>query len=148
MVNKEKGNALLVVLSIFLILGVIGFFNSKKGFWDTVNYKAALNLPCGLTVTEPKNLDKAPVVFPVVVKGYINGCGWDKNGNLAGHIQVFDKKGVMMTDMIPMIVPADSVEQPFYFESTLKMLRVPTTDVGTILVTSNSGLLNPIQISF
>ena len=144
--NKERGNVLVIILGIVLILFVIGFFRSQPSFWGAVSYKKVLNLPCGLTVDAPKNGDKA--AFPIVVDGYINGCGWDPAAASAGTAQVFDGKGLPLTKPIALAIPSDSTNAPYYFSASLPLIAAPSTAGGNILIRANSGLLYSVPVAF
>lgn len=148
MKNTERGNILVILIGIACILFLIGFFRSERSFWDTVNYKTALRLPCGLTINAPKADTKEKVAFPLSVEGYINGCGWESSGNRAGTVQVFDDNALPVTAAVPLIIPSDSSEEPFYFSAALMPTAAPRTDAGRIVVTSTTGLLYVQPVTF
>lgn len=152
---KERGIVplIIIVIGFALILFLIGFFRSEKSFWNTVNYKALLRLPCGLTLQEPK--DDSDAKFPILVKGYVNGCGWELvNGSAglpaqAGTAQVFDGTGMALTKAVPLSVPEQSSEQPFYFEAHVPLITPPTTTSGSLIILSNGGgLTKALHINF
>ncbi len=149
MQNHERGNIILIVVGVAMALLLIGFFRSEKSFFGTVNFKAALNLPCGLTIQQPDKKKKdESVSFPLTVSGYIHGCGWEKSGNLAGMAQVFDDLGSPVTGPVALVIPKDSTEDPFYFEATLSLQSAPHTGEGTILIHSTTGLGEAVPIKF
>ena len=148
MKNREGGNILVIIIGIVLLLFIIGFFRSEKSFWGTFNYKTILRLPCGITVKSPSYGKDEKVSFPIKVNGYVNGCGWDVEDTSVGTAQIFDGRGLPVTKPVPLVVPDDSKEEPFYFEATLLPISAPSTDVGNILITSTTGLLHPIGIKF
>ncbi len=146
--HKEDGNILLVVVGVVAILFLIGFFRSAPAFWETVNYKTILRLPCGLTVKHPKFAKDEKAAFPLELDGYVNGCGWTVEGGIAGTAQVFDGKGLPLTAPTPMTVPGADESSPYYFDTQLRLIAAPSTDTGNILLRSASGLLYPIAVSF
>lgn len=146
--NRESGNCLVVIIGIGLILVLIGFFASDRAFWDTFNFKQVLHLPCGLTIENPKLKQGEKIAYPLTVDGYVNGCGWNTSGPWAGTAQILDGRGLAVSPPTRLIVPADSTEAPFYFSATLVPIAPPQTDTGNILVTSTTGLLYSIPVSF
>lgn len=146
--NTERGNVLVIIIGIVFVLFLVGFFRSERAFWDTVNYKKILNLPCGLTVTSPKLNKGQKVTYPLSVEGYLNGCGWQAKGAVAGTVQIFDSRGQTVTAPKKLMIPSDSTEEPFYFTATLQPQNAPTTDTGSILIIANSGLLYSIPVTF
>ena len=74
--NKERGigHIVTLIIGLTLILVIVGFFRANRSFFDTINYKALLRLPPGITVEKIEPNQK--VVFPLKVTGYINGAGW------------------------------------------------------------------------
>ena len=148
MKSHERGSILLAIIGIAMVLFMIGFFRSEQGFWGNFNYKTAMRLKCGLTITKPIVKTGVATNFPTTVAGYITGCGWSPSAHTAGRVQVFDSKGNALSDVDPLVIPADSTESPYYFESVVQLRTAPSTDTGTLLFTSNVGLLTPVQISF
>lgn len=146
--NTENGNAILIIVGIIAILFLIGFFRSAPAFWDTVNYKTILRLPCGVTVKHPSFGKNEVVAFPLQVDGYINGCGWEPMNGSAGTVQIFDGKGLPVTDPTPLTLEAPDAGSPYYFNTSLVLSRAPTAEGGNILLRSNTGLLYPIPVSF
>ena len=120
--NYERGNAEINVTLIVIILIVIavflsGYFKSDRVFWDTFNLKSVLRLPCGLTINNPSQNSKAN--FPVLVDGYVNGCGWNINNNGAGTVQIFDNQGLPITLPTTLNVAPESNGAPYYFKANL-----------------------------
>ncbi|MBP6884737.1 MAG: hypothetical protein KBC17_02840 [Candidatus Pacebacteria bacterium] len=147
--NYERGYGhwIVFVIGAILVLMMIGFFKANnQQTLSNVTYKAILRLPCGITVQEPKKGDK--VSFPVTVKGYVNGCGWDIKNSIAGTAQVFDGNGAPMTNQIPLNVPTDSKKKPYYFEGTLVLKVAPQTEKGSIIIRGVSNFTHAIEIDF
>ncbi len=143
---KEKGNILLIVIGVVCILLLIGFFRGEPGFFGSVNYKKVLNLGCGLTVTRPDT--SVPVVFPVEVHGYINGCGWDPVRGVAGTVQLFDNNGIAVTAEVPLTIPEDNTSKPYPFLAYIYLSQGPSTGTGSLIFKSTTGLLFAQAISF
>ncbi len=148
MQKREGGNTVLIIIGIIAILFLIGFFRNQASFWDTVNFKKALRLPCGLTVSEPRFSKDEKVVFPLTISGYINGCGWDLSGRNAGTAQVFDAHGAPVTAPATLLAPSDPGSTPYLFSTTLFVTAAPQTDTGQILFRSTTGLLYSQPVSF
>jgi len=146
--NGERGNILIVVVGLALVLFVVGFFRSDAGFWGTVGYKKLMRLPCGVTVNHPEFTRGEKVSFPLIVDGYANGCGWEVQNLRAGTVQVFDTTGHPVTREYNLVVPADSKEAPYYFSANLVPNAAPRTDTGTILLRASGGLLHDIPVAF
>lgn len=146
--HTERGNILIVILGLALLLFVIGFFRGDASFWGTVGYKKLLNLPCGLTVNHPDLGRGEKVSFPLIVDGYANGCGWDVADGSAGTVQIFDSLGHPVTREYTLSVPADSTEAPYYFSANIVPNSAPRSAVGTVLLRANGGLLHDITIAF
>ena len=146
--NRERGiiDYILLAVGILLVLAAIGFFRANRGFFDTLNYKTALNLQCGMTVETPK----APITiaFPEHVSGYINGCGWEMTGATAGQVQVFDSKGMPVTASVPLAYNDNGTELPRAFIALLTAIAPPETDTGSMVFTSASGFVQSVPVSF
>ena len=141
------GHWVVTIIGIILILALIGFF--KAGTQNTlsqITYKTILRLPCGLTVQAPNENGK--VLFPLTVKGYVNGCGWQAQNGSAGTVQVFDETGALLTAQTNLVVPPDSSGMPYYFESTLQLLAAPHTDTGSVIIHGVTGLSDAIPVRF
>ncbi len=146
---KERGDILgwVLIALILLLAGVaFGFFRPDRQFFDTVNYKNALNLKCGLTVTGIKSGD--PITFPDHISGWINGCGWEMTGSTAGMVQVFDAKGMPMSDSTPLVYNDTGTELPRPFIAYITLIASPSVDTGTLVFTSTTGLIETIPVSF
>ena len=147
---KERGDILgwiIVAVGVVLLLVAIGFFRPDKQFFNTVNYKTALHLQCGLTVSsiDAKN---HTIHFPYHLSGWINGCGWEMTGFTAGMVQVFDSKGVPLSASTPLVYNDTGTELPRPFIAYLTLIAVPTVDTGTLVFTSTTGLVETVSISF
>ncbi len=149
--NRGNGGVnVLLVVAILLVIALfgIGYFKSDRVLWDTFGIKTLLRLPCGLTVNDPDATKDIKAVFPILVDGYANGCGWDVSSGNAGTVQVFDGKGLPVTLPTGMFVVRESTNAPFYFKTYLKLHTPPTTDKGNILFISTTGLIHSIPITF
>ncbi len=146
--RDERGivNLIIIAIGLTLIFFLIGFFRPERSFWDTVNYKALLRLPCGLSLKAPE--ENSQMVFPIKVKGYVKGCGWDVAEGNAGTAQVFDANGRALTKAVPLSVPSQSDQEPFYFETLVPLVTAPQADTGTFVVVSRSGLVHAFRVRF
>jgi len=148
MQNREGGNVLVIILGIVLVLFLVGFFRSNRAFWDTLNFKQILRLPCGLTVQHPDPAKPTKLSFPLVIDGYVNGCGWDISKNTAGTAQIFDQSGMSVTAPTSLAVSADQKETPYYFSALLIPSAAPHTDKGNLIFTSTTGLIYGVSVAF
>ena len=148
MQNRERGNIVLVIIAIALVLFIISFFHSENSFYDTFNLTGILRLGCGLTIEHPQYKDGQKAAFPIYMEGYINGCGWQASGSSAGTAQVFDGKGFPVTKPVMLVIPSNSDKLPYSFSANVPLLTAPTTDTGYILITSTTGLISSIPIAF
>jgi hypothetical protein len=146
--HTERGNThwVVIIVGILIILFLVGFFRSDRSFFDKINYKAVLNLPCDITVDSPKAKER--ILLPLTVKGFINGCGWEMGQANAGTAQIFDGKGLPVSAATPLSYTDDSSELPRPYKATLVPIAPPTVDTGTIVFTSTTGLIHAIPISF
>jgi hypothetical protein len=146
---REQGitSWIIIFVGLAMALFVLGFFRSERSFMGTLNYKTMLKLPCGVSIREPKE-EGAKIVFPYTVSGYINGCGWEAQGAAAGTVQIFDRHGRALTGEVPLTIPSDSTEMPFFWKTTLSLESAPTTDSGSIVFRSISGLTKAIAVTF
>ena len=149
--NYERGGAgeiILVALAIALLFFILSFFKTENSFYDEFNLTGILRLSCGVTIERPQYAYEQKAVFPIFIEGYANGCGWQANGSSAGTAQVFDGKGLPVTKPATLVIPSNSTKLPYSFTATLPLLTPPTTDTGSILLTSSTGLISYIPIAF
>ena len=148
MINREQGIVDYVTIIIGLLLAalLIGFFSADKGLFNTINFKAMMRLPCGLTYSDVKSGEK--IEFPKEITGYINGCGWTRDGMSAGTAQVFDNKGFPVTVATELHISDNGTEFPLPFETWLRANYAPQTDTGQLVIRSTTGLVQIIPINF
>lgn len=146
--NGERGITDYVILFIGFscVLFLIGFFRADRAFFNTVNFKASLNLECGLTQTTFKDTEQ--VSFPVRVQGYVNGCGWEMTPSSPGSVQIFDAKGAPVTTSTRLQYDDDGTELPRAFMADVKAYAAPSTDTGNIIFTSSSGMIKAFPVRF
>ena len=146
--NKERGitDWIVLLVGVVMVLLLIGFFNADRGFFDKINYKTALQLKCGLTVSDI--LDNQQISFPLHVKGYINGCGWEMNAATAGTVQIFDGKGAAVTPPEQLIYDDNGTEIPRAFVADLHATAAPSVDTGNLVFISSAGIVKAIPVKF
>ncbi len=146
--HKERGSAdiTIIVVGLIAVLVLVGFFNSDRSFFNTVNYKTLLRLPCGLTVQKLEKNQK--ISFPFTVTGYVNGCGWENGKTQLGTVQVFDAKGIPVSAPEPLQRTDDGTDLPIPFTATLTPAAAPTTDTGSIIFTSTKRLIHAVPVAF
>ena len=148
MQNRERGNVVLIILAIALVLFIISLFHTENNFYDTLNLTGILRLKCGLTIEHPEYKSGEKAVFPIYIEGYANGCGWEANAGTAGMAQVFDGKGMPLSKPTSLAVSAKTDKAPYSFTASVALLNPPSTDTGYILLTSTTGLISSIPIAF
>ena len=148
MINHESGLADWTTMIIGLLLAalLIGFFRADKGLFNTINFKAMMRLPCGLTYKDVSAGDK--IEFPKEITGYINGCGWTRTGMSAGTAQIFDNKGFPVTTATELRITDNGKQFPLPFDTWLRASVAPETDTGQLVLRSNTGLVQIIPINF
>lgn len=146
--HRERGNILLVIVIIALMVFLISLFHNENNFYDTFNLTGILRLSCGVTIEHPSIAETAKIKFPIAVEGYANGCGWEASGGSAGTAQVFDGKGTPVTKPSMLAVGPHSDKKPWSFTASLALITPPSTDTGYILLRSTTGLLSTIPIAF
>ncbi len=139
------GHWVVVLIGLTLVLFLVGFFRTDQPI-SQVTYKKIMMLPCGLTVKAIEDNDK--ITFPFKMFGYINECGWIRKGQIAGTAQVFDGKGLPVSNKVNLNIPEDNTGYPYYFENTLLLEHAPTTDTGSLIINGVGGLNRAIQVSF
>ncbi len=129
-----------VIVGIVLSLLVIGFFSGQHPY-GMPNYRESLKLACGLTVYAPE--EKEAVKFPLTVRGYANGCGWNLSGGTIGSVEVLGINGIVLyRGTLPKAQSDD--DAPVYFERTIN-IRVPVGhDHGTVVI-KNHGKGNSAE---
>jgi hypothetical protein len=143
--QQERGNAILILIVIFLLLYIAGVFSGGEQFLKSFNIRTLLRLDCGITVKEPKPDDH--IVFPLEVRGYANKCGWDADAT-AGTVQAFDEKGFPVSAPTPLTVRAGRNNPPSYFLTMLEVTTPPQTSNGRLVFVSTTGLVHIVPVSF
>ena len=146
--HRERGITDYVILFIGFscVLFLIGFFRADRSFFDKVNFKAALNLSCGLTEMTFK--DNEQISFPLEIKGYVNGCGWEMTPSSPGSVQIFDAKGAPVSTSTRLQYDDDGTELPRAFIVDVKAYAPPSTDTGSVIFTSAAGMIKAVPVSF
>ena len=144
---SERGQAdqITIIIGIALSLVMIGFFR-PDGIMEKVSYKSIMMLPCGLTYNGISDNDK--ITFPLEVDGYINGCGWERDGMVAGTAQVFDANGIPVTDATILKIADTGTVNPLPFIATLRPNAAPQSDHGQLVLKSTVGLTKIIPVNF
>lgn len=85
---------------------------------------------CGIKVDTPKS--GTEIIFPLIIAGYVNECGWNiQNGN-AGTFQIIDESGRTITGEIPLNVVSSGFGK-YNFSFSVKANMLPSGDEGYIL---------------
>ncbi len=146
--NRGFANIVLIIIA-FLLAGVLfGFFKKSNFFikppsFDVANQDSQIdnntpinNYKCGLSILQP-NLQSEPLMFPLVVTGYVNGCGWNAYNGYAGSIQVFDGDGIPVSLNTPLPLTPESKSgnsnPPSVFSTSIELTRNPTLRQGFII---------------
>ena len=117
--QKNRGiiaTIILAFIALLIFLFAIGYFTDAHPF-GLSNYKKALNVPCGISLSAPK--ENALVAFPYKVYGYASGCGWDPvAGGIVGTVSVLGPNGLIISQA-QLITKDPFGDTPYYFEGTI-----------------------------
>lgn len=135
--NRGIANIILIIIGFILIGILFGYFKKNNFFFQPINLEnnnSETKYQCGLAVLEP-NLQSEPVLFPLDITGYVNGCGWNVYNGLAGNVQVFDGNGVPVSNNTPLAIISSSnlLNQPNVFKTNIILTRNPTLKQGFII---------------
>jgi len=94
----------LITIELFLILLVIVLFGFLLFIFTNSKIEEASVLPvaivnttelyCGISITSPQI--GSSVYFPIVVAGYVSGCGWEPYLNYVATMKVYDSEKRLM----------------------------------------------------
>lgn len=137
MKHNQRGvvEIVLIVLGVLLGLFAIGFFREDQPTSRYVpNYQTTANIDCGLTVYEPKN--NAIVSNPLIIDGYVNGCGWDAYEGALGSVRVLSDTGVVLSMTKLQRIDTDG-RLPYHFNTRLSLPAGRLTRKGTLLFSND-----------
>lgn len=107
---KQGGFVTIIIIIFGLILAYFalgGFVNAvptmAPAYQNDPIYSLSaqdLQAHCGLTVLEPVPNQKSP--RPLIVRGYVNGCGWEVHDGIVGTAVVLDKNDIAISATIPL----------------------------------------------
>lgn len=135
---KQRGfaNILLIVLGVFIIIVLFGYFRDKKiPAFKEVGSSNILTTPylgCGIQVHSPNQNSTIDNIFEF--SGLVDGCGWNIQNGIIGTLEVLDSNGRSLTDKIS--VPASSNRT---FKINVGLKRPYIDKNATIYFQSNDG---------
>lgn len=146
--KKGGGSAevFIIVIGLIVVLFFLGVFKAGNASLSNVNYRSILRLPCGISLKEPDRNER--ISFPMNVRGYMNGCGWTSVNGSLGTVQVFDSKGIAITEVVTIPQKPAEAGLPYSFKASVKLFKAPTSGDGHVLFTSSSGLIHSVGVRF
>jgi len=134
--TSQKGfiAPLLLVIGLILCLVLIGFFSQNiKHAYEPVNptvpipdevivsadtdSPTANDIVCGIIVETPA--DNQSISSPLVIQGYVNGCGWQASSNGIAYVGLYSASGTPLTTEIPVSVLGGGTTTTTSFVTTL-----------------------------
>lgn len=138
-VNSNKGfiAPLLLIIGLILCLVLVGFFSQNiKHAYTPVNPAVPIpestissttpnesessttdDVVCGLIVQTPT--EGQSVGSPLVVQGYINGCGWVASDAGVAYVGLYSSSGTAITTDVPVSIIGSSTGTSVSFVTTL-----------------------------
>jgi hypothetical protein len=144
---KQKGlaNIFVIILGVFILIILFGYFRDKKiitfknATKETVGYSKYgpdMNYPytgCGIQVNKPTPAMSIDNVFEF--SGQATGCGWNAQNGFIGTLEILDSNNYSLTDVISVPV---NIDGSFKIKAALK--RQPSDDLGLVNLRSMDGL--------
>lgn len=137
MKHNQRGviEIVLIVLGVLLGLFAVGFFREDQTTSRYVpNYQTTAKIDCGLTVYEPRH--DAIVANPLVIDGYVNGCGWEEYQSALGSVRVLSDTGVVLSMTKLQRIDTDG-KLPYHFNTRLSLPMGKLTHKGTVLFSND-----------
>jgi hypothetical protein len=148
--QKNRGmivGIIIAIIGILIFFSYMGVFRSDERPFN-LSLKQALKLPCGLRLYAPKK--NATVKFPMTVRGYANGCGWEPtlDGRL-GTLDIVGENGVYF-GTYALKAQGDISRPPYYFEGVVSPQLPYTATTGNFIFTPNTpvGKVITIPVTF
>lgn len=137
--NEGKiGSIIIIVVGLILCLTVLGFWRTEKDY-GLISYRETLNLPCGVTLYNPKDSQK--LKLPFRVNGFANGCGWELEGTVVGTVEVLAPNGIVLYRADLPKKQKDN-DFPVYFEKDI-VFRLPLGyDKGVVVIKNTQNGFN------
>ncbi len=150
----KKGNGgyshiIIILVGVVLALLLLGVFAVRHSIntapidespitISALKTERPTHLPCGITVLDPQ--PNRQVQVPIVVRGYVNGCGWDNSPITLGYVKVLNERGQVISATYPLLRKDANFNLPAYFEASIpSVIGSLQTPSGTLFFTSNGG---------
>jgi hypothetical protein len=134
---SQKGfvEIVLIILGVLLSLFAIGFFREDQTTNRYVpNYQTTANLDCGLTVYTPET--NRVVSNPLLLDGFVNGCGWDEVHGSLGTVRVVSDTGVVLVMSKLQRTDTDG-KLPYHFNTKLSLPIGRLTRKGSVIISND-----------
>ncbi len=119
-------------------------FRSTDAYYQKENGDTS---SCGIKVFSP--LPGQPVMFPLEVSGYVNGCGWVPFDNgQAVTLEIRDMNGPISPVIIIPVQDPNSFTLPAYFKSNINITKIPTSPNGVFIFHNSAGDSFQIPVFF
>jgi len=148
---KQKGvaNIFVIILGIFIIIILFGYFRnnkvviSKKSTTvdkqtvDESKYRPDISYPfigCGIQIDAP--MPSAHITNSIFeFRGQATGCGWNAQNGFIGTLQILDSNNYSLTNIINVPVAPDGK-----FKINVGLNRPTQNDLGLVYLRSIDGL--------
>lgn len=147
---KQKGvaNIFVIILGVFIIIILFGYFRNNKiivnkpngqknqTVVDSSKYTTPLIQPytsCGIQINAPAPLSYVDKIFEF--SGQVTGCGWNQQNGFIGTLDILDSNNYSITDTINVPVAPDG-----NFKITVGLKRPATGNLGLVYFKSVDGL--------
>ncbi len=147
---KQKGmaNIFVIILGVFIIIILFGYFRNNKvvvskksavnakQMLDQSKYSPDINYPftgCGIQIDTPTPTTHVGNVFQF--EGQATGCGWNAQNGIIGTLEILDSNNYSLTNVMNVPVSADGK-----FKITVGLKNPATNDLGLVYLRSIDGL--------
>lgn len=155
---------ILAIVGLILALTIMGFFsqNIQRAYGPVPEetktvVTSAPSLPtpppakpevvCGINIENP--LPNATVKSPLVIQGYVNGCGWEVTDEKLATVQLFNANDVPITTAIPVSLLGSTTGKTVSFFTTVVYPDTSDSLPGYLyFVHTGTGLTTKLDIRY
>lgn len=141
MENRGFVNILLIIFGFILVGIIVGFFASRHSVSPIVfpnitgketasPFTTFTTAKCGLVVTAPE--PDSIVTMPIVVTGYVNGCGWKEDDQNAGTVVLLNDEGQVISGTYVLFVGQRPLFSSANFSATIYPSGKKTTNMSLL----------------
>jgi hypothetical protein len=147
---KQKGvaNIFVIILGIFIVFILFGYFKNNRILVSTKNTATTKknvsrskithesNYPfmgCGIQIDTPAPTTHVGNLFDF--SGQVTGCGWNAQNGIIGTLEILDSNNYSLTDTINVPVSPDGK-----FKMSIGLKNPTASDLGLVYLRSIDGL--------